>query len=113
MQLTGHALRLSIFLGEDDTWHHKPLHHEIVERAREAGLAGATVLRGCEGYGSSSAIHTTRILSLTEGLPIVVIIIDAEDRVRAFLPELEELVGEGTVLIDEVEVLRYEGKTQS
>jgi PII-like signaling protein len=113
MQLTGYALRLSIFLGEDDTWHHKPLHHEIVRRAREAGLAGATVLRGCEGYGTSSLIHTDRILSLTEGLPIVVIIIDAEDRIRAFLPELDELVGEGTVLLDQVEVLRYQGKQSS
>ncbi|HEV7650969.1 MAG TPA: DUF190 domain-containing protein [Actinophytocola sp.] len=110
MQLTGHALRLSILIGEDDTWHHKPLHHEIVKRAREAGLAGATVLRGFEGYGTSSTIHTTRLLSMTEDLPIVVLIIDAEHRIRAFLPELDELIGEGTVLLDEVEVLRYQGK---
>lgn len=110
MQLTGYALRLSIFIGEDDTWHHKPLHHEIVTRAREAGLAGATVLHGCEGYGTSSIIHTNRLLSMTEDLPILVIIIDTEDRIRAFLPELDELVGEGTVLLDEVEVLRYQGK---
>jgi PII-like signaling protein len=113
MHLTGHALRLSIFLGEDDMWHHKPLYHEIVKRAREAGLAGATVLRGCEGYGTSSAIHTTRILSLAEGLPILVLIVDREDRIRAFLPELDELVGEGTVLLDEVNVLHYQGKQQS
>jgi uncharacterized protein len=113
MQLTGYALRLSIFIGEDDVWHHKPLYHEIVERAREAGLAGATVLRGCEGYGTSSMIHTNRILDLTEDLPIVVIIIDAEDRIRAFLPELDELVAEGTVLLDEVEVLRSVGKQTS
>lgn len=110
MDLTGPALRLSIFIGEDDTWHHEPLHHEIVKRARAAGLAGATVLRGSEGYGTSATIHTTRLLSMTEDLPIVVIIIDAVDRVRAFLPELDELIGEGTVLIDEVEVLRYQGK---
>jgi len=110
MQLAGHALRLSIFIGEDDTWHHKPLHHEIVKRAREAGLAGATVLRGCEGYGTSSTIHTTRLLSVTEDLPIVVLIIDTEDRIRAFLPALDELIDEGTVLLDDVEVLRYEGK---
>ena len=109
MPLTGPALRLSIFLGEDDTWHHKPLHHEIVLRARGAGLAGATVLRGCEGYGRSFMIHTHRILSLTEGLPVVVLIVDTDDRIRAFLPELDELVGEGTVLLDEVDVLRYRG----
>jgi uncharacterized protein len=73
-------------------------------------LAGATVLRGCEGFGASSTIHTARLLSMTEDLPIVVIIVDSEERVRAFLPELDELVAEGTVLVDEVEVLRYQGK---
>lgn len=103
MRLTGHALRLTIHVGEDDDW------HEIVRRAREAGLAGATVLRGSEGFGTSSLIHTNRLLDLTEDLPIVVIIVDAEDRVRAFLPALDELVGDGTVLLDEVEVLRYQG----
>jgi PII-like signaling protein len=106
------GLRLSIFIGEDDTWHHKPLYHEIVRRAREAGLAGATVLRGTEGYGTSSLIHTTRLLDLAEQLPIVVIIVDAKERVRAFLPELDELVDEGAVVLDEVEVIRY-GKEQA
>jgi PII-like signaling protein len=109
MRLTGTALRLTVFVGEDDTWHHKPLHHEIVRRAREAGLAGATVLRGIEGYGAGSRIHTTRILSLSEDLPIAVIIVDAEERVRAFLPQLDELVSEGMVILDEVEVIRYVG----
>lgn len=103
---SSHALRLTILLGEDDTWQHKPLHHEIVERARAAGLAGATVLRGCEGYGGSSLIHTDRILSLAEDLPIVVVIIDAEPPIRAFLAEIDQLLGEATVLLDEVEVLR-------
>jgi PII-like signaling protein len=106
------GLRLSIFIGEDDTWHHKPLYHEIVRRAREAGLAGATVLRGTDGYGTSSLIHTTRLLDLAEQLPIVVIIVDAKERVRAFLPELDELVDEGAVVLDEVEVIRY-GKEQA
>jgi uncharacterized protein len=105
------ALRLSILLGEDDTWHHKPLHHEIVRRAKAAGLSGATVLRGIEGYGASSVIHTTRLLDLTEQLPIVILIIDTEDRIRAFLTELDELVTEATVILDEVEVLHY-GKDQ-
>jgi PII-like signaling protein len=110
MDLAGTALRASIILSEDDTWHHKPLHHEIVTRARAAGLAGATVLRGVEGYGTSSRIHTTRLLSLAEDLPVVVIIIDTEERVRAFLPELDDLITEGTVVLDTVEVLRYAGK---
>jgi PII-like signaling protein len=109
MKLEGRALRLSIFVGEDDTWHHKPLYHEIVHRARSAGLAGATVLRGIEGFGASSRIHTTRLLSLSEDLPLVVIVVDAEDKIRAFLPELDELVSEGMVILDEVEVIRYVG----
>jgi len=104
MQLAGHALRLSIFMGEDDRW------HEIVTRARAAGLAGATVLRGCEGYGASTLIHTTRLLSLSEDLPIVVIIVDTEAKIREFLPLLDELVVEGMVVVDEVDVLRYQGR---
>ncbi len=110
MKLQGSALRLTIFVGEDDMWHHKPLYHEIVHRAHTAGLAGATVLRGIEGYGASSRIHTTRLLSLSEDLPIVVLIVDVADRVRGFLPQLDELVGEGMVILDEVEVIRYVGR---
>jgi hypothetical protein len=101
------ALRLTVFLDEDDTWHHKPLYHEIVHRAHKAGLAGATVLRGIEGYGASSAIHTTRLLSLAEDLPAVVIIVDEPDLVRAFLPELDGLVEDGMAILDEVQVIRY------
>lgn len=110
MKLQGRALRLTVFVGEDDMWHHTPLYHEIVHRAHTAGLAGATVLRGIEGYGASSRIHTTRLLSLSEDLPIAVIIVDAADRVREFLPQLDELVGEGMVMLDEVEVIRYVGR---
>lgn len=109
MRLTGRATRLTIFVDEDDVWHHKPLYHEIVHRAHDVGLAGATVLRGIEGFGASSAIHTSRILSLAEDLPAVIIIVDTDDRVRAFLPQLDELVEEGMVIIDEVEVVRYAG----
>jgi PII-like signaling protein len=110
MTRTEPALRLTIFIGEGDRWHHKPLHHEIVRRAYEAGLAGATVLQGCEGYGRSELIHTTRLLSLSEDLPLVVVIVDGEDRVRAFLPQLDDLVTEGMVLIDEVEIVHYPRK---
>lgn len=113
MRLAGHALRLSIFIGEDDYWHHKPTYEQIVQRAHDAGLAGATVLRGCEGYSGNSLIHTTRTVDLADNLPIIVIIIDAEDRIRSFLPHLDELVTDGTILLDEVEVLHYEGKQQS
>jgi PII-like signaling protein len=111
MTLQGPAARLTIFVGEDDTWQHKPLYHEIVHRAHSAGLAGASVLRGIEGYGASSRVHTTRILSLSEDLPIAVIIVDAEDRIRAFLPQLNELITEGLVIVDFVEVIRYTGRS--
>lgn len=113
MNLAGHALRLTVFVGEDDRFNHKPLYHEIVTRARNAGLAGATVLRGCEGYGASSLIHTTRLLDLTEDLPVVVIIVDTEEKIRDFLPQLDGLVTEGMVILDEVDVLRYEAKPRS
>ncbi|HKS47802.1 MAG TPA: DUF190 domain-containing protein [Amycolatopsis sp.] len=109
MHTTERALRLTIFLGEDDRWQHKPLHHEIVQRAHEAGLAGATVLRGCEGFGGTGLVHTTRLLSLSEELPVVVIIVDAEERVRGFLPQLDDL-GATMVVLDEVEALRYTGE---
>ncbi|MGB5795440.1 MAG: DUF190 domain-containing protein [Mycolicibacter algericus] len=109
-QLSGSALRLTVFVGESDTWHRKPLFSEIVHRARRAGLAGATVFRGVEGYGASSAIHTTRLLSLSEDLPVSVIIVDTEERIRAFLPQLDELVTEGLILLDEVEVVRHVGR---
>jgi PII-like signaling protein len=104
---------LSLFVGEDDTWQHKPLHHEIVHRAHAAGLAGATVLRGCEGFGASSVIHTNRMLSLAEDLPLVIVLVDTEERIRAFLPELEGLVARGTAVLDQVEVVRFgEGRPE-
>lgn len=107
MKLQGAATRLTIFVGDGDQWHHKPLSTEIVHRAHAHGLAGATVLHGVEGFGASSRIHTTRILSLTEDLPVVIIIVDSDDRIRGFLPELDELVTEGLVIIDPIEVIRY------
>jgi uncharacterized protein len=110
VKIEGPALRLTIFVGESDQWHHHPVYTEIVHRAHTAGLAGASVLRGIEGYGASSHVHTTRILSLSEDLPVAVIIIDAAQRVRDFLPQLDELITEGIVIIDPVEVIRYVGR---
>ncbi|MER8231848.1 DUF190 domain-containing protein [Streptomyces sp. NPDC094049] len=109
-RLTGRALRLTVLVGENDTWHHRPLSTEIVHRAHAAGLAGASVFRGVEGFGASSHIHTARILSLSEDLPVAVLIVDTEERVRAFLPQLDELVTEGLVLLDDCEVVRYAGR---
>lgn len=110
MKLQGPAMCLTIMVGESDQWHHRPVFTEIVHRTHRAGLAGATVLRGIESFGASSRIHTTRLLSLSEDLPVVVLIIDTAEKVRAFVPELDELVGEGLVIIDEVEVIRYVGR---
>ncbi|MGW4439794.1 DUF190 domain-containing protein [Streptomyces sp. NPDC004596] len=109
--LTGRALRLTVYIGEDDTWHHKPLYSEIVHRAHAAGLAGASVFRGVEGFGASSRIHTCRLLSLSEDLPVAIVVVDTEERIRAFLPQLDELVAEGLVTLDECEVVRYTGRT--
>ncbi len=108
----GKALRLTVFLGESDSYHHKPLFTEIVHRAHTAGLAGASVFRGMEGFGASSLVHTTRILSLSEDLPVAVVIVDDEERIRAFLPQLDELISEGLVILDPVEVVRYSGRTK-
>ncbi|MEV5508199.1 DUF190 domain-containing protein [Streptomyces orinoci] len=109
-RLNGSALRLTIFVGENDRWHHRPLFTEIVHRAHAAGLAGASVFKGIEGFGASSLIHTTRLLSLSEDLPVAIVIVDTAERVRGFLPQLDELVGEGLVMLDEVEVHRYTGR---
>jgi PII-like signaling protein len=107
MTLRGPATRLTIFIKEDDQWHHRPLYTEIVHRAHKAGLAGASVFRGIEGYGKSQHIHTSRILSLAEDLPCSIVIVDSDEKIRGFLPELDELVTEGLVMVDAVEVVKY------
>ncbi|MER6622101.1 MULTISPECIES: DUF190 domain-containing protein [unclassified Streptomyces] len=106
-RLTGTVLRLTVYVGENDTWRHRPLYSEIVHRAHAAGLAGASVFRGIEGFGTSSVVHTSRLLSLGEDLPVAVVVVDTEERVRAFLPELDGLVGEGLVLLDRCEAVRH------
>jgi PII-like signaling protein len=110
VRLHGPAKRLSVFLGESDRHHHRPLYVEIVHRAHAAGLAGATVLRGIEGFGASRHVHTTRLLSLTEDLPVVVVVVDAADRIERFARELDELITEGLVVVEDVQVVRYVGR---
>jgi PII-like signaling protein len=110
MKLEGAAKRLTIFVGESDRVGHIPLATEIVHRAHAAGLAGASVFRGIEGFGASNHLHTTHILSLSDDLPMAVVIVDSAERVDAFLPTIEELIGEGLVIVDDVEIVRYVGR---
>lgn len=110
MKLEGYQRGLTIFIGESDHHGRTPLATEIVQRAHKAGLAGASVFRGVEGYGASNHIHTTRILSLSDDLPIAVVIVDSNERIQSFVPELDERISEGLVIIDDVEVLRYVGR---
>ena len=112
MRLDGPGKRLTIFVGESDHVGHHPLATEIVHRAHRAGLAGATVFRGVEGYGASNHIHTTRILSLSDDLPVAIVIVDSQERVEAFLPELDQLITEGLVIMEDVEVIKYVGRNQ-
>jgi uncharacterized protein len=107
MQVPKDAMLLRIFLGESDKAGHRPLYEEIVLKAREAHLAGATVLRGPMGFGHSSRLHTAKILRLSEDLPMVIEIVDAEDKIRAFLDQIEPIMGAGLITLERVQVLRY------
>ncbi|MGA5808757.1 DUF190 domain-containing protein [Streptomyces cellulosae] len=106
---TTDGLRLTVLVGECDTCRHRPLYSEIVHRAHAAGLAGASVFRGIEGFGSSSLVHTSRLLSLSEDLPVAVVVVDTEERVRAFLSEVDALVPEGLVFLERCEIVPRPG----
>ncbi|MEO8470052.1 MAG: DUF190 domain-containing protein [Chloroflexota bacterium] len=107
MKIEGTGLLARIYVGESDTWHGRPLYEAIVHLLRERGLAGATVLRGIEGFGAKQHLHTTRILRLSEDLPVLIEVVDAEDRIRAILPELDEMVAGGMITLEKVEVIAY------
>lgn len=107
MQLPHNAVLLRIFFGENDQFEHKPLYEAIVLKARETHLAGATVLRGHIGYGHSSHIHTTKILRLSQDLPVIVEIVDSEEKINNFLPILDSIMTSGLVTIENVKVLQY------
>ena len=107
MPMPTEAVLLRVFLGESDRWQHQPLYEAIVLAAREQQLAGATVLRGPMGFGQSSRLHTAKILRLSTDLPLVVEMVDAEEKINAFLPTLEKMLGGGLVTLEKVRVLHY------
>jgi len=113
MQLPRDAVLLRIFCGEDDKHRHLPLYEAIVLKAREMHLAGATVLRGSVGFGHSARLHTTKILRLSQDLPIVIEIVDAPEKIDAFLPVLEGMMENGLVTLEKVQVLHYGSKGQA
>jgi PII-like signaling protein len=108
VRLAGRAVRLSIVVGEGHLWHHKPVSAEIVHRAHKAGLAGATVVRGIEGFGASSRIHTAHPFRLSEDLPQLIVMVDTRARIQAFLPQLDDLDIHGLAFVEDVEVIRYQ-----
>ena len=107
MNLPQEAVLLRIFIGENHRFQGKPLYEAIVLKARESHIAGATVLRGPMGFGRSSRLHTAKILRLSEDLPLVIEIVDTEDKIRNFLPELDSMMTGGLVILEKVQVLRY------
>jgi len=113
MQIPKQAVLLRIFFGEDDKFKGAPLHEAIVLKAREQHIAGATVLRGPMGFGASSRLHTTKILRLSEDLPLVIEIVDSEEKIDAFLPLLDGMMTSGLVTLEKVQVLQYGAKTAS
>ena len=111
MRLEGEGKLLRIFIGESDTWHGKPLYQAIVQRLREEGLAGATVIRGIEGFGAHSRLHTAKILRLSEDLPILIEIVDTEEKIRAALPRFDALLEEtgcgGLITLERADIIKY------
>ncbi|WP_330460984.1 DUF190 domain-containing protein [Streptomyces sp. NBC_00820] len=102
------AVRLTVLVDDTDTWHHKPVCSEIVHRAHRAGLSGASIFHGVEGFGSRQIVHTTRLLSLADDLPVTVVIVDTDERIQEFLPQLEELGIEGLITLEAVQTVHYE-----
>jgi uncharacterized protein len=107
MKLSGKAKMLRVHFGEDDKWHGKPLYRAVVEKCRELDVAGATVLRGVEGYGASTLIRRSHPFSFSHDAPLMVTVIDSEEKIAQLLPALDEMVGEGLIAISDVEVIKY------
>ncbi len=113
MHIPQDAVLLRIFIGESDRYEHRPLYEAIVLKARELQLAGATVLRGPMGFGKSSHLHTAKILRLSMDLPMVIEIVDSEEKVNAFLPVLDKMMGGGLVTLERAKVIRYRNQGKS
>ena len=113
MKLEGEGKLLRIFIGESDRHGRKPLYQAIVEMLREEGMAGATVLRGVEGFGATSHLHTARILRLSEDLPIVIEVADTAERIEAIMPKIDEMVSDGMVTLERVEVVTYRAQEKA
>ena len=113
MNLPQDATLLRIFIGESDRWEHKPLYEAIVLKAREMHLAGATVLRGLMGFGKSSRVHTAKILRLSFDLPLVIEILDSEEKINSFLPVITEMVRGGLVTLEKARVIQYQADESS
>jgi hypothetical protein len=107
MKIEGRGQLLRIYIGESDRWQGRPLYQAIVQRLREEGVAGATVIRGIEGFGAHSRLHTARILRLSEDLPLLIEVVDREERIQQVLPLLEEMIPEGLVTLEDIEILAY------
>jgi len=105
--IEGEQRLVRIFIGESDKWHHRPLHMALLERLRREGFAGATVTRAVAGFGARSVIHTAQLLRLSDDLPIIVEVVDSEEQIERLKPILDEMVGEGLVTIERVQVLKY------
>jgi len=113
MKISEDGQLLRIFIGESDRWHGKPLYEAIILKAREMGIAGATMMRGLMGFGAASRIHTAKILRLSEDLPIVIEIVDSADKIDALVPVIEEMVDEGLITLEKVRVIQYRHKSSS
>ena len=107
MKIPAEGKLLRIFIGEQDKWHGQPLYEAIVNLARKEQLAGATVLKGCMGFGAKSHMHTAKILRLSEDMPMIIEIVDSEEKVKAFLPHLDEMVSDGLITLEKINVIMY------
>ncbi len=113
MKIPQDGYLLRIFIGESDRWHGKPLYEAIVMKARELHIAGATVLRGPMGFGANSRLHTTKILRLSEDLPMIIEIVDAKEKIDELMPHIDEMVQEGLVTLERVQVIQYRANEKS